>query len=218
MKTLAIISQKGGCGKTTLAVHLAAYARQQGLYPAIIDLDPQRSSYKWNQRRDEHNTDSPRLDVIEGTTDKLERLQSIALKTKVDLLIIDTAPHANKDAALSIQIADGALIPCRPSTFDLDAMLTTLDIVTASSTPASIILNAARRGKRKVNEAREALEHIGASVLNTVIHDWVALEDSLVDGRAVHEYEPQGKAAEEIALLYRDVTMLLNNKRNGSKK
>ena len=65
-----------------------------------------------------------------------------------------------------------------------------------------------RRGKRKIAEAREALESIGATVLNTVVHDWVALEDALIDGRAVHEYDPQGKAAEEVALLYRDVTML----------
>lgn len=206
MKVLAVISQKGGCGKTTLAVHLASYARTQKRCPAIVDLDPQASAFKWNGRRQEGDATSPKLDATCSTADKLKTLHSIGLESGIDLLILDTAPHSNKDAALAAQIADAILIPCRPATFDLDAMLSTLHIIKASSKPAAIVLNAARRGKRKITEAREALEQIGAKVLSTVIHDWVALEDSLVDGRAVHEYDPEGKAAEEIALLYHDIT------------
>jgi chromosome partitioning protein len=212
MKTLAIVSQKGGCGKTTLAVHLAAYARQQRLHPAIVDLDPQGSAYKWNARRTENDPQSPRLDAIQSDADKLATLQKIGRENRVDLLILDTAPHANKAAALAIQSADAVLIPCRPATFDLDAMLSTLEIVRASGKPAAIVLNAARRSKRKIAEARAALEAIDALILQTVMHDWVALEDALIDGRAVHEYDPQGKAAEEVALLYRDITMLLDRK------
>jgi chromosome partitioning protein len=215
MQTLAIVSQKGGCGKTTLVVHLAAFARQQGLHPAIVDLDPQGSAYKWNARRIEHDEHSPKLDATHSTTDKLDLLKKIGVENGINLLILDTAPHSNRDAALAAQIADAVLIPCRPATFDLDAMVSTLEIVKATGKPAAIVLNAARRGKRKIAEAREALESIGATVLQTVVHDWVALEDALVDGRAVHEYDPQGKAAEEVALLYRDITILLatNNRK-----
>jgi chromosome partitioning protein len=209
MRTLAIVSQKGGCGKTTLAVHLATYARQQGLHPALVDLDPQSSACKWNARRGENDAHSPKLDAIQSTADQLAHLKKLAIENAIELLILDTAPHANREAALAVQLADGVLIPCRPATFDLDAMISTLEIVRATGKPAAIVLNAARRGKRKTAEAREALESIGATVLDTVVHDWVALEDALVDGRAVHEYDPQGKAAEEVALLYRDITMLL---------
>ena len=208
MRILAIISQKGGCGKTTLAVHLAAYARQQGLHPALVDLDPQRSAFKWNARRGADDPHSPKLDATEGHADKLDYLKALGVENGIDLLILDTAPHANREAALAAQIADAILIPCRPATFDLDAMLSTWEIVKGTGKPAAIVLDAARRGKRKIAEAREALESIGATVLNTVIHDWVALEDALIDGRAVHEYDPQGKAAEEVALLYCDVTMM----------
>jgi chromosome partitioning protein len=218
MRTLALVSQKGGCGKTTLAVHLAAYARQQGLSPAIVDLDPQGSAYKWNARRAEQDEHSPKLDAITGTADKLAHLKSLGVENGIDLFILDTAPHANREAALAVQSADGVLIPCRPATFDLDAMVSTLEIIRATSTPAAIVLNAARRGKRKITEAREALESIKATVLRTVIHDWVALEDALVDGRAVHEYEPHGRAAEEVALLYCDVTMLLTSNEKKAKK
>lgn len=98
MRTLALVSQKGGCGKTTLAVHLAAYARQQGLNPAIVDLDPQASAYKWNARRAEQDDHSPKLDAITGTADKLAHLKSIGAENGIDLLILDTAPHANREA------------------------------------------------------------------------------------------------------------------------
>ena len=209
MQILAIVSQKGGCGKTTLAVHLAAFARQQGLHPALVDLDPQASAFKWNARRGEQDEHSPKLDATQGNADKLAYFKKLGDDNRIDLLILDTAPHSNRDAALAAQIADAVLIPCRPATFDLDAMVSTLEIVRATGKPAAIVLNAARRGKRKVAEAREALEGIGATVLQTVVHDWVALEDALTDGRAVHEYDPEGKAAEEVALLYRDITMLL---------
>lgn len=213
MRTLAIVSQKGGCGKTTLAVHLAAYARKVGLHPAIVDLDPQGSAHKWNSRRSEHDPNSPKLDATRSSPDKLAELHRIGLENGVDLLIIDTAPHANRDAALAAQCADAILIPCRPATFDLDAMVSTLEIVRASGKPAAIVLNAARRSERKIAEAREALAGIGAKVLKTVVHDWVALEDALADGRSVHEYQPDGKAAAELAKLYRDVTMSLYHNR-----
>jgi chromosome partitioning protein len=188
---------------------LAAYARQQGVHPALVDLDPQNSAYKWNARRGENDTYSPKLDAAQSTADKLAHLKKLAVENAIDLLILDTAPHANREAALAVQLADGVLIPCRPATFDLDAMISTLEIVRATGKPAAIVLNAARRSKRKIAEAREALESIGAIVLDTVVHDWVAIEDALVDGQAVHEYDPQSKAAEEVALLYRDITMLL---------
>ncbi len=209
MKSLAIISKKGGCGKSTLAVHLAAYARQQGLIPAIIDLDEQASAYKWNERRG-IDPSSPKLDATRPkNTDSLPELVKLAEAQAIDLLIIDTAPHANRDAALAAQIADAVLIPCRPATFDLDAMVSTLEIVKAAQKPYAIVFNAARHGQRKIAEARAALEEINERPLENVIHDWVALEDALVDGNAVHEYDPDGKAAKEVALLYSSVTRLL---------
>lgn len=218
MKTLAIVSQKGGCGKTTLAVHLAAFARLRGLHPAIVDLDPQNSAFKWNARRVENDPSSPKLDAIKSSADKIAEVKRLAKDNKVDLLILDTAPHANRDAALAVQNADAILIPCRPATFDLDAMLSTWEIVQNTRKPAAIVLNAARRSKRKVTEAKEALEGIGVKVLPHVINDWVALEDALVDGRAVHEYEPNGGAAEQLDKLYRDITMLLNYNVTRTKK
>jgi len=78
MKTLAIMSQKGGSGKTTLAVHLAAYAVGQKIKTALIDLDPQASAYKWNERRTEDDPQSPKLDAIKGTVTQLAGFLKLA--------------------------------------------------------------------------------------------------------------------------------------------
>ena len=75
-----------------------------------------------------------------------------------------------------------------------------------------VILNAAPRGKL-ADEARVALEGQGIAVLPTVMHQRAAFAHAVIDGRAVHEYEPDGKAAEEIISLYCDITRLLDNKK-----
>jgi chromosome partitioning protein len=218
MKTLAIISQKGGSGKSTLAVHLAAYARSNNLQPAIVDLDPQGSSFQWNSLRRENDPKSPKLEATRSTADKLATLQRIGIESGVDLLIVDTAPHSDRSAALAAQLADGVLVPCRPSLFDLNAVASTFQIIAAANKPAAVVLNAAPRGKL-ADEAREALENQGIKVLPTVIQQRAAYSHAVIDGRAVHEYEPDGKAAQEIASLYQDIArfIAITQRRNNAR-
>ena len=211
MKTLAIISQKGGSGKSTIAVHLAAYAHAKKHHPALIDLDPQASAFKWNAKREEQNKKSPKLEATKTTAAQLAGMLKLAEESNLDLVILDTAPHSDTAAALAAQLADLVLIPCRPASFDLEAIASTVAIVTAANKKPYVILNAAPQGKL-ADEARAALEGQGIAVLPTVMHQRAAFAHAVIDGRAVHEYEPGGKAAEEITLLYCDITRLLDNK------
>lgn len=215
MKTLAIISQKGGSGKSTLTVHLAAYAKSKNMVPAIVDLDPQCSSFQWNSLRTDGDPKSPKLEATKSTADKLATLQKLGMENGVDLLIVDTAPHSDKSAALTAQLADGILVPCRPSLFDLNAVATTFQIISTTNKPAAVVLNAAPRG-RLADEAREALENQGIIVLPTVIQQRAAYSHAVINGRAVHEYEPDGKAAEEIAALFDDITKYIAIAHNGN--
>lgn len=203
MKTLAILAQKGGSGKTTVAVHMAVCATRRKLKTAIIDLDPQRSAYQWNASR----PDGQKLDAVTADAEQLAELLDKAKRGGIDLTIIDTAPHSNATAAIAARLADYVLIPCRPARFDLDAIASTVDIAKAANTPAAVVINAAPRG-RLAEEARAALMRRGITVVETVLHQRAAYSHAVIDGRSVHEYEPKGAAAQEIDDLYHHITRL----------
>src|SRR5947209_1413992 len=126
MKTIAIISQKGGAGKTTLAVHLATAAAAAGHAVAIIDLDPQATATSWGDDR----TNGP--EVISGQAVRLPALMQAARENGASFLVLDTAPNADQTASLAARAADLVLVPCRPARFDLEAVETTLLLTRAA--------------------------------------------------------------------------------------
>ena len=138
MKTLAIIAQKGGSGKSTIAVHLAAYANSRKIRATLIDLDPQGSTFDWNEGRADNDPHSPKLHCVRTHERDLPKAIEQAQASGAKLLIIDTAPHSNRDAATAAKLADFVLMPCRPARFDLKALISTADIARLS--------NARRRG------------------------------------------------------------------------
>jgi len=202
MKTIAIIAQKGGSGKSTIAVHLAAYANSQNIRSAVIDLDPQGSAYDWNQGRTENDPQSPKLDFTRSKESELAKVKKLAEENGVMLLIIDTAPHSNKDAAQAAKLADFVLMPCRPSRFDLKALISTAEIAKLSNTAAAVVINHAPPVGSKAEKAKTVIQGQGINVLPPVLHRRTAFDDALTGCRAVHEYDPEGKAAQEIAALF----------------
>lgn len=161
MKTLAIISQKGGSGKTTIAVHMAVCAIRQGYHTAIIDIDPQGSAFDWYLSRETQNE----LNAVQAQAGQLAALLKQAKAGEADLVIVDTAPHSDSAAAVAAQLADFILMPCRPSRFDLKAIGSTSAIARLAKTPAAAIINAAPRGKL-AEEAKEALQQQGIEVFD----------------------------------------------------
>src|SRR5437868_9944795 len=114
MKTIAIISQKGGAGKTTIAIHLAVAAESKGMTTALFDLDPQASASSWSDKR---NKPSPA--VVSAQAARLPGLLEQAAAQLADLAIIDSAPNADAASLAAARAADLILIPCRPAAFDL---------------------------------------------------------------------------------------------------
>jgi chromosome partitioning protein len=204
LKTVAILAQKGGSGKTTIAVHMAVCAARRNLKTAIIDIDAQRSAFHWNESR----PDDRKLDAVAADVGQLAALLHQADAAGVNLAFIDTAPHSSGDAAIAAKLADLVLIPCRPARFDLDAIASTLEIAKAANTSAAVVINAAGTRGRLAEEARTALTRQGATVLETILHQRVAYSHAVIDGRSVHEYEPDGAAAAEIDDLYNHITGL----------
>lgn len=204
MKTLAIIAQKGGSSKTTLAVHLAVCAVQKGMAVAILDIDPQGSAHKWFKARES----SPYLAAVQGQAEALSNLLKKAKQGGVDLAIIDTAPHSDKAAAIAAKLADFVLVPTRPARFDLETVAATLAIVTLTRTPAAVVISAAPRGKL-ATDAQDVLRAQGFPVFDVIVSNRVAFSHAVIDGRSVHEYEPGGKAATEIDELFQVISSRL---------
>jgi chromosome partitioning protein len=198
MKTIAIISQKGGSGKTTIAVHLAVCAERARNRAAIIDLDPQASALEWHSRR---KADTP--EVIRATPEQLPALLQQAKTNGAAVTIIDTAPHSDRAATMAAHLADLVLIPCRPSAFDIAAIGTTLSILqlTKAKECTAILLNAVPPRGRLTDEAEAGLSSIAPVVPIRMAHR-AAYSYAINDGRSVEEFDPQGKAAEEIRALY----------------
>jgi chromosome partitioning protein len=198
MKVIAIISQKGGAGKTTLAVHLATAAAAAGHTTAIIDLDPQATAASWGDRRT-----APAPEVISGQAARLPALMKAAADNGADLLILDTAPNADQAASLAARAADLVVIPCRAAAFDLEAIETTLMLSKIAAKPAYVVLNAVPPRSSIGKEAAEGLTARGAHVAPHQLTHRAAFAHGVIDGRTAQEFEPTGKAAEEIDALYK---------------
>ncbi len=196
MQTVAVISQKGGSGKTTLALHLAVAAAIAGKNTALIDLDPQASATKWSDRREE---DLPV--VISAHASRLSHEMNRVKEAECEILFLDTAPHSDSAALEAAKAADLVLIPCRPAILDMEAISNTLDLVLAKKTPVFVVMNAVAPQGKEAKEAAEAIAELDAPVCPVQIVSRVAFSRSLISGQTAQEVEPRGKASQEVQQL-----------------
>ncbi len=200
MQVIAIVSQKGGVGKSTIAVHLATEATAQGQQVLLLDLDPQGSAMEWAGRRGDRPPDVSGANPA-SVGKEIERAKADGY----DLVVVDTAPHADHAALQAARAADLVAIPCRPSTFDIAAISATLDLCKLANKQAIVVLNAAPIRSRVTTEAEEAIAEKGGKVSPVVIRQRVSFQHCMIDGRTAAEYEPGGAAAEEITRLLADL-------------
>lgn len=194
MKTIALIAQKGGVGKTTLAVNLAVAS---GLRSAIFDLDPQESAAIWADRR---KSELPHVEFL--TERRLAEGLKAAERGAFELAIIDTPPAAGPQAFSAAQSANLILIPCRPSLVDLDAIRRTSQLIKSLNIPAFVVFNAAPHSATTLLEdARAIAEEAGLSAAPTVLRERSAYRASWPLGKGVIETEPDSKAAQELLEL-----------------
>ncbi len=196
MQTIAIISQKGGTGKTTMALNMAVASEAIGQSAVIVDLDPQASAKAWHDSRED---ESPV--VISSHASRLDDVLKAAKENGAGLTIIDTAPHSESDALKSARAADLILIPCRPAILDLRAIASTKELADLAKTPAVAVINAAPPRGHLADEAAEAIKGYGLEVAPVTIAHRAAFVHSLTLGQTALEYEPEGKAAQEVTAL-----------------
>ncbi len=200
MKKIAVMSQKGGAGKTTATINLSVAAMKAGHTVAVIDLDPQASAKRWSDNR---TNDVPI--VISAHAVRLPEVLHAAEADGITLVIIDTPPSKDPDLVDVAGFADLALIPCRPSGFDLDAIRSTINVGTMARVPMRILFNAVRSQGSRFYNAKKAVLPYGVESLPCYLGDRVAFEDSILNGQSVLEYEATGKASREVHVLYNQI-------------
>ena len=197
MKTLAILSQKGGTGKTTLAINLSVVAARELDCPVtLIDLDPQASAASWSDSREETLPA-----VISAQANRLSQHIAAAKASGTRLVLIDTAPHSESAALAAARAADLVLIPCRPAILDLRAIRHTIDLINLAGVPGIVILNAIPPRGTLAEEAAEAIAGYGIPVAPIRLTHRTAYINSLTVGKSINEFEPKGKGAAELLRL-----------------
>src|ERR1700712_715542 len=199
MRTIAVVSQKGGAGKTTLALHLAVAAELAGYNTVLIDMDPQGTAEAWSEWRKE----APPI-VIPAKTATLLRTLERAAGHGAEFVVIDTPPLAEAEARAAAKAADLVLVPCRPNAFDLHSIRTTTDLTNFAATPAFALFNAGPvAAARLYGETTDLVIEIGMKVAPVRLSERAAFRHSTGSGKAAQETEPQGKAAAEVDALWR---------------
>ena len=206
MKTIALIAQKGGAGKTTLALSLAVAAVKSGLTVIVIDLDPQASACKWSDRR---KTDNPI--VLDAQPARLAAALQKAEQGGVDLAIIDTPARNEQSALAAAKVADLIIIPCRPQALDLETVPATQELITlAGKAPAMVVLTQIPSRGDRHEQAKTTLAGIGMPVCPQTIGSRAAYGDAGALGMTPTEYDPKGVASEEVRQVYKYVSRLLS--------
>ena len=208
---LLVGAEKGGTGKTTLAVSLAVLRAGQDRDVLLLDADPQRSMSFWASIRDQESHDRP-LTCLQKTGDLRSTVQSLA--AKFDDLIIDTGGRDSEELRSALLVADCLLIPVKPSQYDLWSLAKMVNLIEDARTfnrllKAVVVVNQANPHPM-VTETSEAGQYLAGvkqiTRLKTVIRDRIAFRKSTRQGLAVIETRPiDSKAADEIMSLHEEV-------------
>ena len=203
MKIIAITSQKGGVGKTTIAMNLAVAASLDGMPTVILDLDPQASAAAYHDRRVENGySEQPKAISLQAS--RLAQALTSAEADGYKLAVIDTPPSVQAQAIHVAKVADMILIPVKPSALDLDAIKASIGIAEMANRPAAAILNQCKPHGALTAEARMAIEQEDKfPVVGQELGDRIAFVYAATSGLGVIESEPSSKAADEVKALWK---------------
>ena len=208
-KVITISQQKGGTGKTTLAVHLAiAFIKYHGLKVAIIDTDPQGSLGKWFMIREERKVSNENL-TFKTASLWGAQYESKTLKNDHDVVIIDTPPKIESDARPSIEAADLVLIPMAASHLDFWATGAIVDIAKKANKKILVQINRSSQRSKLINKTNDFIKSLDLSSTKTIIGNRQIYTSSMGEGKTALEKQKKGSAVEEIKNLSEQILLEL---------
>ena len=205
MKTIAVIAQKGGVGKSTLATHLAVEFALAGKVVVALDADPQGSMLSWSQIR---TAEQPT--VVGASFGELLKFRQAAEADGVDVLLVDTPPHAGVGIEAVTRISDLVLVPVRPGLFDVAALDGTARLVGDRS--ALVVLNQVPAVGTESSDVRSMLhrEFPSLRIAQSQLGLRKAYATALIGGLSVTELErSSAKAASEFRSVFEEVMEVL---------
>ena len=216
MQTLAVISRKGGVGKTTLSVNLAVAAHEAGLKTVLADLDGQRSAIAWAKVRK-----TPGPAVLETTAGKLFPLWSAAANAGCELMILDTPASGEPETLQALRLADLCLLISRPNFFDVSAIGRSVELLRQFDRPGLIVLNQApsRRLGQETEAVRRAVAALGQTGLPLArigLRSRAIFPASSALGLSAREMDPASVAAREVEGVWAQLREMLRTAHVGA--
>jgi chromosome partitioning protein len=206
LKTITVLSRKGGAGKTTVAVSLALAARQAGLKVILVDTDPLRSAAEVVRSRRE----AAAL-LFESAPAKLFVVQDACRQNGCDLLIVDTPTAPEADVLRAINVSDLCLAVARPTALDIAAIRQSIDLIQRAGAPGLVVLNQCPplRGGEETLHVRQAVERLHFSrlpVANARLRSRAAYQHAFIHSCGVTEWDPASDAAGDVLRLLAEIS------------
>lgn len=206
---ITIAQQKGGAGKTTLAVQLGVAWAVAGKRVALLDIDPQGSLFAWFGQRRRRGADQAGELVVQGLSGWRLGTELRRFRDEFELVLVDSPPHAETEARTAIREADLTLVPCQPNALDVWATAPTLELARRENTRALLVLNRVPARGRAADAIRDEIGRNGWPLAEASLGNRQAYAASVGEGRGVLETMPKSAAGEEVRALAAEILVRL---------
>ena len=202
---ISVVNQKGGVGKTTVAINLAAMLRRNNFNLVLLDADPQGSATQW------HDVEENQAIEVIHHPDPVRPTDIEELLQRFDHIVIDAPPAIGDISRSVLAVSDLAIVPLSPSPLDIWSCWGTLEMISEvqrdnPDLKAQLLVSRKIPGTRVGREAREAMEVFETEIFESELCQRVAYVDSMTSGVSVMQYAPGSKAMQEIEGLFKEVS------------